>query len=119
MVKRKIVKAVEILEKLFQKRGIEIYKIVIFGSYAKGEEKKESDLDIIVVSENFEDKDIFEKVEIVSGIHRELVEKITIPVDIMYYSPTEWEKGSSLIINAAREEGKVVYENGVRSSNLT
>ena len=109
MAERKIVKAVKILEKLFQKRGIEIYKIVVFGSYAKGKEKKESDLDIIVVSENFEGKDIFEKVKLVSGIHRELVEKIIMPVDIMYYSPTEWEKGSSLIINAAREEGEVVY----------
>jgi len=119
MVKREVVKAVKILEKLLRERGIKIYKIVIFGFYAKGKEKKESDLDIIVVSDNFEGKNIFEKVKLVSGIHRELVEKIIMPVDIMYYSPTEWGKGSSLIINAAREEGEVVYENGVRSSNLT
>jgi len=76
MVKREVVKAVKILEKLLRERGIKIYKIVVFGSYAKGKEKKESDLDIIVVSENFEGKNIFEKVETVSGIHRKLVEKI-------------------------------------------
>ena len=109
MVERKIVKAAKILEKLLQERGIEIYKIVVFGSYAKEKGGKESDLDIIVVSENFEGKDIFERVKLASGIHRELVEKIAMPVDVMYYSPIEWERGSSLIINAAREEGEVVY----------
>ncbi|MCD6471787.1 nucleotidyltransferase domain-containing protein [Candidatus Aerophobetes bacterium] len=76
MVKREVVKAVKILEKLLRERGIKIYKIVVFGSYAKGKEKKESDLDIIVVSDNFEGKNIFEKVKLVSGIHRKLVEKI-------------------------------------------
>jgi len=57
-------------------------------------------------------------VKLVSGIHRELVEKIIMPVDIMYYSPEEWEKGNSLIINAAREEGEVVYENGGSGLNI-
>ncbi|MQY69369.1 MAG: hypothetical protein GH145_00695 [Firmicutes bacterium] len=109
MVERKIVKAAKILEKLLQERGIEIYKIIVFGSYARGKGGKESDLDIIVVSENFESKDIFERVKLVSGIHRELVEKAAMPVDIMYYSLIEWEKGGSLIINVAREEGEVVY----------
>ena len=104
MVERKIVKAAKILEKLLQERGIEIYKIIVFGSYARGKGGKESDLDIIV-----ESKDIFERVKLVSGIHRELVEKAAMPVDIMYYSLIEWEKGGSLIINVAREEGEVVY----------
>lgn len=109
MVERKIVKAVKVLKKLLQERGIEIYKIVVFGSCAKGKREKESDLDVIVVSENFEGKDVFERVKLVSGIHREFVEKVAMPVDIMYYSPMEWEKGNSLIINAAIEEGEVVY----------
>ena len=109
MVKRKIIKAVKTLEGFLKERGIDIYKIVVFGSYASGKETKESDLDIIVVSKNFEKKDIFERVELVRGIHRELVEKYTVPMDMMYYSPTEWKNGSSLIINAAKEQGQVVY----------
>jgi hypothetical protein len=31
------------------------------------------------------------------------------PFDIMYYSDEEWEEGNSLIINAAKEEGEVIY----------
>ena len=32
-----------------------------------------------------------------------------VPFDMMYYSPSEWEEGNSLIINAAKEEGEVVF----------
>ncbi|MEK6682773.1 MAG: nucleotidyltransferase domain-containing protein [Nitrospirota bacterium] len=108
MAKRKYINAVSILKKLIKHKGIEVEKIVVFGSYARGEERKGSDLDIIIVSRDFENKDIFERVEIVSGLHRELVEKTMMPADIMYYSPTEWEEGRSLIINQAKEEG-IVY----------
>lgn len=103
MAERKDVEALKILNKLLKEKRIKIYKMLVFGSYAKGEERDESDIDIIVVSEDFENKDIFERVEMTSGLHRKLVERIMIPVDIMYYSITEWGKGDSLIINAAKK----------------
>ena len=105
MAKRKNIKVINILKELVKQRGMDIDKIVVFGSYARGEEKKGSDIDIIIVSRDFEGKDIFDRVEIASGLHRELVEKTMMPADIMYYSPTEWEQGNSLIINQAKEEG--------------
>ena len=110
MVKREIVKIKNILIELLEERGIDIEKIVIFGSYEKGEEKRDSDIDIIIVSKNFRNKDIFEKVEITRGIHRNLIEEVEKPFDIMYYSDEEWEKGHSLIINVAKKEGEVVYK---------
>jgi predicted nucleotidyltransferase len=108
MAKRKFIRTISILKDLTRQKGVDVDKIVVFGSYARGEEKKGSDIDIIIVSRNFEGKDIFERVEIASGLHRELVEKTMMPADIMYYSPTEWGKGNSLIINQAKEEG-IVY----------
>ena len=108
MAKRKNIKAINILKELVKQRGMDVDKIVVFGSYARGEEKKGSDIDIIIVSRDFEDKDIFERVKLASGLHRQLVEKTMMPADIMYYSPSEWEEGNSLIINQAKEEG-IVY----------
>jgi len=109
MAEKNYLKAGRILKRLLERRGIEVHKIVVFGSYAKGKEKKESDIDIIIVSKDFENQDIFGRVETTAGIHRELVEEIMIPVDIMYYSVKEWEKGNSLTINAAKQEGEIVY----------
>lgn len=95
-------KAVETIKKLLKLRGIDTYKIVVFGSYAKGIPKKDSDLDIIVVSKDFEDKDIFKRVELVNGIHSELVDIIRLPVDLLYYSVSEWKKGNSLILSSVK-----------------
>lgn len=99
----------EILTELLEQKGISIYKIVIFGSFAKGLSKEDSDIDIIIVSRDFRNKSIFERVELTVGINRELVKKTMKPFDIMYYSDEEWEEGNSLIINAAKEEGEVIY----------
>lgn len=109
MAKKEIKAIGKTLYGLLHLKGITIKNIILFGSYAKGRARVGSDLDIIVVSKDFRGKDIFEKVELVSGIHREFVKKIKRPVDIVYYSDIEWNKGHSLIINAAKKEGKSIY----------
>jgi len=109
MVKKEIIETEKILGELLKKRGINVNKIVIFGSYAKEKQRKDSDIDVIVVSEDFRNKDIFQKINLTRGIHRELVKKIKKPFDIMYYSDIEWEKGRSLVINAAKEEGFILH----------
>ncbi len=109
--KEEIVKAKvrDLLSKLLKEKGIRPYKIVIFGSYAEGMQKEDSDIDVIIVSKDFRDKSIFEKVELTTGIGREIVKKTKKPFDIMYYSDIEWNRGYSLMINAAKQKGEVIY----------
>ena len=109
MAQKKYVKAAKILKRLLELRGIDVHKIVVFGSYAEGKENKDSDIDIIVVSKDFDKEDIFGRVELTAGIHRELVEKMMIPFDIMYYSTNEWKKGNSLTIAVAKKRGEIVH----------
>ncbi|HAW49840.1 TPA: hypothetical protein DCX16_02680 [bacterium] len=99
----------EIVVELFKQRGLSISKVVVFGSYAAGLQKNDSDIDLIIVSSDFREKSIFEKVELTTGIGWELVKRTKKPFDLMYYSDIEWEEGNSLIINAAKESGKVIY----------
>jgi len=109
MAKKETIEIEKFLRESFQQRRITINKIVIFGSYARREERQDSDIDIIIVSKDFRDKDIFERVKLTNGIHRELVKKIMKPLDIMYYSDIEWNKSYSLIINTAKQEGEIIY----------
>lgn len=97
-----------VLTEVLQSRGISVQKAILFGSYAKNLESKESDLDLVIVSRDFRGKDIFEKAALTRGVHHELVRRIDKPFDILYCSDTEWEEGNSLIIQAAREHGVVV-----------
>jgi predicted nucleotidyltransferase len=82
---------------------------IIFGSYAKGTQREDSDIDIIIVSRDFRNKSIFERVELTTGIGRELVKKVEKPFDLLFYSDDEWNGGYSLMINSAKEEGELIY----------
>lgn len=109
MAKKDLIKTKNILLELLPQKGISIDKIVVFGSYAKGRARPDSDIDLIVVSKQFRGKDVFDQIEMIRGVHRELVKRVKKPFDILYYSDTEWKRGDSLIISAAKREGKVLY----------
>jgi predicted nucleotidyltransferase len=97
------------LKQLLEDRGIKVDKIVVFGSTARGDKREDSDIDIIIVSRNFRNKSIFERVELTSGIGRKLVKTFKKPFDLMFYSDLEWEDGHSVVINAAQKEGIALY----------
>ncbi|MFH1856339.1 MAG: nucleotidyltransferase domain-containing protein [Candidatus Omnitrophota bacterium] len=107
MVEEKQVKVVNALKELLDAQGIKPFKIIVFGSAVKGYSNSDSDVDIVVLSKRFNGKDIFEKVEMTKGIHRKLIKKLMIPVDVMYCSSDEWGKSSSPIIEIVKKEGRV------------
>ena len=89
----------EIFEKiarLLKNQGVK--KVAVFGSYVRGEEKPESDIDILV--EFSERKSLLELVR----IERELSEVLGIKVDLL----TE-KSISPYLIDAIKSEMKVVY----------
>jgi len=73
-------------------------KVAIFGSYARGEERPESDIDVIV--EFSERKSLLELVK----IERELSETLGIKVDLL----TE-KSISPYLIDIVRQEMEVIY----------
>ena len=107
MVKREVEKIKEVIKKLFEERNLSLNKIILFGSYIKNQ--KSNDIDIIIVSRNFNRKKINERYRMIRGINRTLVKKTMKPVDTMFYSDKEWKSGNSLIINAAKRTGKTIY----------
>ena len=109
MGKKDILKTKSILFELFKNKNISIDKIIIFGSYARGKEQSDSDIDVMVISRDFRGKDIFQKVAMARGVHSGLVSRIKRPVDLLYYSDKEWDKGSSIIINTAKNEGLIFH----------
>jgi predicted nucleotidyltransferase len=95
------------LRHLLKEKGINTDKIVVFGSFARGTENKDSDIDLIIVSKTFRGKSIFERIELTTGIGRKLVKIFKKPFDLMFYSDQEWEDGGSVVIHAAKQEGIV------------
>lgn len=84
-------------------RKIKVDKIVLFGSYIKGNYKKDSDIDIAIISRDFDGKDIFQKVVMLKGLKWYLVEKFSFPFDIIPVSLKEWQGSSSLMVDFIKE----------------
>ena len=95
--------------KLFKKHIKQKYKvnrIILFGSQARGESKKWSDVDLIVISSKFKGKNALKGAQNLYGEwHRHL--NIDRPVDFLCYSPEEFkrQKNRISIVKQAIDEG--------------
>lgn len=82
-------------------------KIILFGSAAKGEMTRDSDIDLLVVESEIEDRDA-EYVRI-----RRALGNMGFPFDIVFIT-TEWFEASKNVIGgiaySANKHGRVVYD---------
>ena len=108
MDKKGIYKAIKFLEHCLKETGLEISKIVLFGSQAHGKASKQSDIDIVIVSKDFLNKDIFERAILTKEAEIMTIKKFKIPLDIITMTPEEFEKKDSTIKDYVKD-GKVVY----------
>ena len=103
MPEKKIREIVNFIKNFLEHHHVRTSKIILFGSYAKREPSQESDMDIAIISKDFEKKDIFERARMIKGLQWSLVESFSLPFDIVPLSPTEWRASSSLVINFIRQ----------------
>ena len=81
-------------------------KIILFGSAARGETGRNSDLDLLIV------KDGADELDLMARIYRRL-HGVGAAVDAIVVSPQDVERfkdSHTLVIKPALEEGTVVYE---------
>ncbi|OGS99161.1 MAG: DNA polymerase subunit beta [Gallionellales bacterium RIFCSPLOWO2_12_FULL_59_22] len=82
-------------------------KVILFGSYAKGEADEASDLDLMVVEYDLPDK-AAEYLRLKSAIGR-----VGVGVDLLLLSEQEFERRSQVPGTAAywaKKEGKILYD---------
>ena len=100
--------AVKFLEQRLMEKGLGISKMILFGSRAAGKATDESDVDVLIISEDFQDKDVFERAEMTKYAEIATIKKFLIPFDIITLTPEEFESGSSIIAEYAKT-GEAVY----------
>lgn len=108
MVKGKVTEAIRFFEKCLKEKGLHVSKIILFGSQVKGKATGESDVDIAIISDDFRNKDIFERARLTKEAEIKTIKKFMMPLDIITLSSEEFESGKSLVAEYARK-GKVMY----------
>lgn len=103
MGKKEIIK---LLNKFIAKaKSINLQKVILFGSQATGQATKDSDIDLIIVSSDFENKNAFERPRILYKLWN-----LDYPVDFLCYTPEEFEykKNRISIVSEALKEGIII-----------
>ena len=104
MDKSTVLRIIADYAKALEAEGVKPQKIILFGSYSTGTQREGSDIDLVVISEDFADKDYWERINVLAAALVEVFE----PIEAIAMTPQEWERGDSLIVDFARN-GEVVY----------
>jgi predicted nucleotidyltransferase len=83
-----------------------IEKIFLFGSYATGKTRKDSDIDLIVISSDFKRMNFLERLEFLSSLRKNYSTRNN-SMDIFGYTPQEFKTidKESVIMRRAKKEG--------------
>ena len=95
MDKETINEIIEFLKQALLKNGIHVGGIALFGSALHGNMDLESDIDLIIISSDFTDLDIFERARLTMKSETETLKKYKIPMDILNLSPEEYTNSNA------------------------
>jgi len=103
----------EIIENL---KGINPFKIILFGSYADGTPTEDSDIDLIVVTnDDIHPKNYSEKIKIYLVVSQKLSDLMDkVPIDLIVYTRPMYNRFielNSMFAKEIIEKGKTLYEN--------
>jgi len=104
MDKEAVLDIISDFRKALESAGIRPQKIILYGSYATGQFREDSDIDLVVLSDDFQGKGYWQRIDILS----EAVYAVFKPIEAVAMTPEEWAAGTSFIVDYARN-GEVVY----------
>ncbi len=104
MDKSAVLKLIRQFKDILEKKGIMIERIVLYGSYAAGTQREGSDIDLVVISNDFSGMSYWQRIDLLSAAIYEVFK----PIEAVAMTQAEWEKGDSFIVDFARN-GEVVF----------
>lgn len=104
MDKSSVLRIVSDFRKALETQSVKPQKIILFGSHSTGTQREDSDIDLVVISEDFSGKSYWERIDILSAA----IFTVFKPIEAIAMTPEEWQSGDSLIADYARN-GEVVY----------
>ncbi len=98
MDQESVLKTIAEFKNALESINIHVDKLILYGSYADGTARDDSDIDVVVISSSFQDKTYWERIDILT----EAVYKVFAPIEASAFTPEEWKAEKSLIVDYAR-----------------
>ena len=99
MDKRTALNALSLFRQNLEAQSIHDPQIVLFGSYAKGTPREDSDIDVVVISKSFQGKDFWARIDILTIA----IYKSSRYIEATALTPEEWEKKELMITHYAKD----------------
>lgn len=85
-------------------QGIKPGKVILYGSYATGTMREGSDIDVVVISDDFRGKNYWERLDILT----QAIYHVFAPIEAVAMTQEEWDKGDSFFVDYAKN-GEVLF----------
>ncbi len=90
-----------------KRKNVKVNKLILYGSYANGKPRPDSDIDVAVISSSFNNKNILKRQELLG----EAIFALGEPIEAIGYSYKEFAKISRLsFLFDIISSGKTVYQ---------
>ncbi len=97
MDKNAVLKILGEFQSILDAKGIKPSKVILYGSYANENYTEASDIDVVIVSDDFAGMDYWQRIEVLTEAIYEIFE----PIEAVAMTPEEWEKGDSFVCDYA------------------
>ena len=87
------------MHKALKQYGINNH-IALFGSFLDGNTHEDSDIDMIVISDLFEGKNLFERIDMTAQAQIDVQRKYIAPMDILLKTPQEYNYSKEAYFNS-------------------
>lgn len=93
-----VIDLVKKLEDALQQQGIRVNRIILYGSHAGGKAKEHSDIDVVVISDDFKGMNILERLETIGLALAKA--RIMEPIEPLGYTEEEFSsKGKGTFVS--------------------
>lgn len=103
MDKEQVLKTVAQFELALRSYGVQATKIILFGSHAQGCADRDSDIDLVVVSDDFIGKDFWKRIDVLS----QAICDVWASIEAIAVTREEWQQAGSSAAALARDGEQV------------
>jgi len=103
MDKKAVLKTIAAFRKSLESNGVRVKRLILYGSWSRNQQVEGSDIDLVVISDDFIDKDYWERIDILT----DAIYEVFAPIEAVAMTPEEWKSESSEVCRYAKD-GEIV-----------